>query len=104
MYAEDQQVAHSDQSTALPMRAHTILGVCEAIGEDFGFNATWLRVPFAATVLVSPLYAILAYLALGVLVLGSRLIFPRAKLATSTSQVVKVAVPANSQAEQQLAA
>ena len=24
---------------ALPMRAHTILGVCEAIGEDFGFFA-----------------------------------------------------------------
>ncbi len=27
-----------DNHIALPLRAHTILGVCEAIGEDFGFN------------------------------------------------------------------
>ena len=48
---------------ALPLRSHTILGACEAIGEDFGFNPLFLRVPFAASVLWSPLYAILAYFA-----------------------------------------
>ena len=52
-----------ENQVALPMRSHTILGVCEAIGEDFGFNQTLLRVPFAASGLYSPTYAILAYFA-----------------------------------------
>lgn len=62
---------------ALPLRSHTILGVCEAIGEDFGFNPVLLRVPFAASVLYSPLLAVVAYFALGAVVLGSRLLFPK---------------------------
>ena len=74
MQAQEKQVA-------LPLRSHTIFGVCEAIGEDFGFNPTFLRVPFAAMVLWSPLYAVVAYLALGVVVLGSRLLFPAPKAA-----------------------
>ena len=75
---------------ALPLRSHTILGVCEAIGEDFGFNPTFLRVPFAASVLYSPTWAIVSYLALGVLVLASRLLFPKAKLAPAAEVVAKV--------------
>jgi phage shock protein C len=63
----------------LPLRSHTILGVCEAIGEDFGFNPTFLRVILAAMVLYSPLIAIGSYFALGVVVLASRLLFPNAK-------------------------
>jgi phage shock protein C len=62
---------------ALPLRSHTILGVCEAIGEDFGFNPTFLRVPFAVMVLWSPLAAIGGYLGLGMVVLASRLLFPK---------------------------
>ena len=62
---------------ALPLRSHRILGVCEAIGEDFGFNPVFLRIPFAASVIYSPLLAIGAYLALGLAVLGSRMLFPR---------------------------
>lgn len=62
---------------ALPLRNHTILGVCEAIGEDFGFNPVWLRIPLAASVLWSPLIAIGAYFALGAIVLMSRLLFPK---------------------------
>jgi phage shock protein PspC (stress-responsive transcriptional regulator) len=64
---------------ALPLRSHTILGVCEAVGEDFGFNPTFLRVPFAAIVLYSPLLAVGSYLALGLVVLASRLLFPKTK-------------------------
>jgi len=66
-----------DTNVALPMRSHTIFGVCEGIGEDFGFNPVWLRVPFAASVLISPTYAILAYFALGLVVMASRLLFPK---------------------------
>jgi phage shock protein PspC (stress-responsive transcriptional regulator) len=70
-----------ETQVALPLRSHTILGVCEAIGEDFRFNPVYLRVPFAASVLLSPVWAIGAYLALGLVVLASRLLFPKAKLA-----------------------
>jgi phage shock protein C len=89
-----------DKQAALPLRSHTILGVCEAIGEDFGFNPTLLRVPFAATVLYSPLWAIVGYLALGVIVFGSRLLFPKAKpAATNVEAPVTVASAANEQRE-----
>ena len=66
----------TDQTVALPFRTETFLGVCEAIGEDFGFNANWLRVPFAALILISPLWVIGTYLALGVVVALSRWIAP----------------------------
>lgn len=72
MQAQENQVA-------LPLRAHTILGVCEAIGEDFGFNPTFLRVPLAASVIWNPLVAIGTYFALGLAVLASRLLFPAPK-------------------------
>ena len=78
-----------ENQVALPLRSHTILGVCEAIGEDFGFNPVFLRVPFAASVLYSPTWAIVSYLALGLLVLASRLLFPKAKPATVAQVVVE---------------
>ena len=90
---------------ALPLRAHTILGVCEAIGEDFGFNPTFLRVPFAAIVLFSPLAAIGAYLALGLVVLGSRLLFPNPKVSEAIeTEVVPATEATNDQARLPLAA
>jgi phage shock protein C len=82
---------------ALPLRSHTILGVCEAIGEDFGFNPVLLRVLFAASVLWSPMIAIGAYLALGGVVLLSRMIFPNRKPVPEVS--VEQAEPANQQVE-----
>src|SRR3954469_3641525 len=73
--------------TPLPLRAHTILGICEAIGEDFGFNPTFLRVPLAASVIVSPLWAFVAYFALGGAVLLSRLLCPNAQPASEAVTV-----------------
>ena len=64
-----------EKQVALPLRSHTILGVCEAIGEDFGFNPTLLRIPFAASVLYSPLWAVVAYLAVGVLAEAAQRVF-----------------------------
>ena len=75
-----------ENQVALPLRSHTILGVCEAIGEDFGFNPTLLRVPLAATVLWSPTWAIVAYFALGLVVLASRLLAPNPKAAKVEAQ------------------
>lgn len=83
---------------ALPLRPHTILGVCEAVGEDFGFNPVLLRVPFAAAVLWSPTMTLAIYFALGAVVLASRLLFPRAKSASVQSEAPALR-PANEQTE-----
>jgi phage shock protein PspC (stress-responsive transcriptional regulator) len=96
MQAHDTQLDQS--AVSLPLRNHTILGVCEAIGEDFGFNPVLLRVPLAAIVLYSPLLAIGAYFALGAVVLASRLLFPKAKDAGELA-VNAVAQSANEQTE-----
>jgi phage shock protein PspC (stress-responsive transcriptional regulator) len=88
-----------EKQVALPLRTHTILGVCEAIGEDFGFNPTLLRIPFAASVLYSPLWAVVAYLGAGAVVLASRLLFPKAKTAAPS----KIEAPAAANEQRELA-
>ena len=54
--------------TPLPLRNDTILGVCEAIGQDFGFNPLWLRLAFIAPLFFAPAATIAAYFGLGVVV------------------------------------
>lgn len=58
------------------MRDDTMFGVCQALGEDFGFSPNWLRVALAVGLFVNPLAAIGAYLAAGLLVAVSRFAFP----------------------------
>lgn len=55
-------------TTPLPLRSDTILGVCEAIGRDFGFNPIWLRLAFIAPLFFAPSMTIAAYFGLGLLV------------------------------------
>jgi phage shock protein PspC (stress-responsive transcriptional regulator) len=57
-------------------RDHTILGVCEALGEDFGFNPLLLRVPLAVCLLLNPWAVTGTYVALGVLVAFTRMVSP----------------------------
>jgi phage shock protein C len=85
-----------ENQIALPLRSHTILGACEAIGEDFGFNPVLLRIPLAATVLWSPLWAIVAYFVLAGIVLASRLVFPK-RNAVDDVAVSQQPTPANEQ-------
>jgi phage shock protein C len=73
---------------SLIARDHTLLGVCEAIGEDFGFNPMLLRVPFAALLLLSPTMVIGAYLALGVVVFATRWIAPNPRSAAEARPAV----------------
>ena len=79
-------------STSLFSRPDTMLGVCEGLGEDFGFNPFWLRVALGVGVLWNPVAVIAAYLALGVGVLASRLLFPKRRAATTATAAV-VAAP-----------
>lgn len=62
--------------TPLPLRHDTILGVCEALGQDFGFNPTWLRLAFIAPIFFAPYAAVGAYLGLGLIVAGARFMAP----------------------------
>jgi phage shock protein PspC (stress-responsive transcriptional regulator) len=55
-------------------RDDTFLGVCQGIGEDFGFNPNWLRLAFGVSLLWNPAVVIGAYLTLGLVVATSRLI------------------------------
>lgn len=86
-----------ESQIALPLRSHTILGVCEGIGEDFGFNPVWLRVPLAVAVIWSPLIAFGTYFALGGVVLLSRLLFP--KPITATAEAGEGTAAANEERE-----
>lgn len=58
------------------LRNDTLLGICQAIGDDLGFNADFLRVPLAAGIIFAPALMVGIYLALGALVFVSRTFFP----------------------------
>ena len=94
------QTQNDIKAAPLPLRNDTILGVCEAIGEDFGFNANWLRLVFAATFYFAPVAVIGTYLGLGLLVAATRYFAPKLD---ATPQVADTADNANSE-ELQLAA
>lgn len=63
----------TQNTTPLPLRNDTLLGVCEAIGQDFGFNPLYLRLAFIAPLFLVPTASIAAYLGLGVIVAATRL-------------------------------
>ena len=84
---------HADQTaqlaafdpTPLPLRGDTMLGACEALGQDFGFNPNWLRVVLGSLVLWNPWGAFGIYLGLAAVVGVSRLLAPprREKIGTA---------------------
>lgn len=70
-------------------RPDTFLGVCEAIGQDFGFHPNYLRILLGGLLLLSPVIVLSTYLALGALVLMSHRLFP--------SRPASMALPAGTQ-------
>ena len=86
------------------LRHDTIFGTCQAIGDEFGFNPNWLRAPLAAAILASPTGAIAFYLGLSLVVLVARLAF-RSKVVPATAIAVDpIAIEANDDQRQQIAA
>ena len=61
---------------SLLSRSDTLLGACEGLGEDFGFNPQYLRVALAALLFWSPLASVGAYALIAAAVLLSRWLFP----------------------------
>ena len=83
--------------TKLVPPAKPLLDLVAGGGVDFGFNPMFLRIPFAASMLISPTWGIATYFALGVVVLASRQLFPKVKVAKVGA--VESSAPANEQRE-----
>ena len=62
-------------------RDHTFFGVCEGLGEDLGFNPLYLRMALPVPLFFFPAETIGAYVAAGIVVLLTRLLFPNPRAA-----------------------
>jgi phage shock protein PspC (stress-responsive transcriptional regulator) len=87
----------TDQTKPLATPKDNLLGICNALADDFGFNALWLRLALGAAFVVQPVGVITAYLALGLIVLVSRLAFPAAAKRRPSKQVPIVMEPASAE-------
>ena len=86
-------------------RNDTLLGVCEALGRDLGFNPMFLRVPLAAGIIFAPFVMVGLYFALGVLAFASRTFFPdKIERAVVAEEAPARAKAANEQTELRRAA
>jgi phage shock protein PspC (stress-responsive transcriptional regulator) len=67
-------------------KGESLIGICQAVGDDFGFNPDFLRVVLAVMLLVNAEAVLVAYGIMGVAVLASRLVtrWPRARSAKAS--------------------
>lgn len=94
--------------TNLMLRNDTILGVCEALGQDFGVDPMWLRVAFCVPIYWNPAVVVGVYLALGVLVAATRFALPdryaQAQAPTASAPVLAAGAPRMEQERELIAA
>lgn len=79
-----------NETTNLFNRRDTFFGICEAVGQDFGFNPLWLRLAFVAPLFFFPVQTFIGYFALGGVVFASRLLFPAKSAAAATPALTAV--------------
>lgn len=79
-----------NETTNLFRRRDTFFGICEAVGQDFGFNPLWLRLAFVAPLFFFPVQTFIGYFALGLVVLASRLTFPAKATAQPAPSAIEV--------------
>lgn len=82
---QDSTIAIEDQHGS--NQPDFMFGVCEAIGEDLGFNPFFLRVALLALLFFSPVAMLATYAALGGTVALSRWLFPKTQAATVAAMV-----------------
>jgi phage shock protein C len=80
---------------SLIARDDTLFGVCQAIGEDFGFNPLPLRIAFAVSLLWNPSAVLAIYAALAVVVMLSRWLAPNPRPERQPASREAAAVPAS---------
>jgi phage shock protein PspC (stress-responsive transcriptional regulator) len=90
----EEQMMQNVQPSLLA-RDDTFFGICQGLGEDFGFHPNFLRLAFSLLLFFNPLAAIGGYLAAGVIVLLSRLLAPAPRLAPATDAHPVSAEPAS---------
>ncbi len=83
-------------------RNDTFLGVCEGLGQDLGINPLWLRLALIPPLFFYPAFTVGGYLAAGIVVLLSRLLFPNPRIAAAAEaapepQPVEVEEPAEAE-------
>lgn len=85
----------ANQPDIAPAREDNLLGICQAIGDDFGFNPLWLRIAFGAALYWNPIVVVGTYLGLGVIIAASRLIVrnPRPAAARVDAPAAPEALP-----------
>lgn len=81
------------QNANLFTRDDTIFGACEGIGEDFGFNAQYLRVALGGMMFWNPVAALGTYVVLALAVFASRKLFPIASRGGTSAEVAVAAAP-----------
>ena len=90
-----------NETTNLFRRRDTFFGICEAVGQDFGFNPLCLRLAFIAPLFFFPAQTFMAYFALGLIVLASRLLFPaKAAAAQPSLSAIETNAPKTANAEE----
>lgn len=60
----------------LPLRPDTMLGVCEGLGEEFGFHPNWLRIALVLPIFFQPVLTTAVYLGMGMVLAFARWIAP----------------------------
>jgi phage shock protein PspC (stress-responsive transcriptional regulator) len=88
-----------DYKHAVLARPDTMFGVCQALGEDFGFNPLFLRVAFGVPLLWSPTVVIAVYALVGLIVAVSRFLYPNPRPTQVTAAEAKCGVKAYGSAE-----
>ena len=87
-------------------RDDTFFGVCQALGDDFGFNPLYLRVALGVSLLLNPILVLGGYAIAGIAVAVSRLIVPEPRAAVALPAADAALAPAegNDNAEPELLA
>ena len=87
-------------------REDTLFGVCQALGDDFGFNPLYLRVTLAVALIPAPVAVLSFYAIAAVAVLVSRLIVrePRPVAAAAEAPAAPAPAEGNDNGERELLA
>lgn len=88
-----------DEQQNLFLRNDTIFGICEGIGQDFGFNANYLRVALCSLLYFNPVAVIGGYFALGAAVALSRWLYPVPRTAAAPQQAAQPGAPSTADNE-----
>ena len=69
----------SEQTVEVKSNPDSLFGVCQSVGEDFGFNPFFLRLAFLGLGFFSIPASVAAYVLLGIGVAASRWLFPKSE-------------------------